>query len=87
MHVCRGPFSVVHAAVRRSTGQAYAVKVLDIAKFLATSPGLSADGVLGRHLWILELEMTLHALAATNCFFNSHVVDCGQATVNQNIYI
>ena len=40
---CRGPFSVVHACLRRSTGQPFAVKIVDVAKF-TLNPGLSADG-------------------------------------------
>jgi calcium/calmodulin-dependent serine protein kinase len=39
----RGPFSVVKKCVHRETNELYAVKIVDIEKFIS-SPGLSIDG-------------------------------------------
>lgn len=42
--VCyRGPFSVVRRCINRETGQQFAVKIVDVAKF-TSSPGLSTEG-------------------------------------------
>uniref|UniRef100_A0A803W6M5 Protein kinase domain-containing protein n=1 Tax=Ficedula albicollis TaxID=59894 RepID=A0A803W6M5_FICAL len=40
---CRGPFSVVRRCINRETGQQFAVKIVDVAKF-TSSPGLSTEG-------------------------------------------
>lgn len=39
----RGPFSLVRRCVHRQTGQQFAVKIVDVARFTA-SPGLSTAG-------------------------------------------
>nr|XP_014123918.2 peripheral plasma membrane protein CASK isoform X8 [Zonotrichia albicollis] len=39
---CRGPFSVVRRCINRETGQQFAVKIVDVAKF-TSSPGLSTE--------------------------------------------
>lgn len=39
----RGPFSVVRKCIHRQTGQTFAVKIVDVAKF-TSSPGLSTNG-------------------------------------------
>uniref|UniRef100_A0A8C6XAC6 Peripheral plasma membrane protein CASK n=1 Tax=Naja naja TaxID=35670 RepID=A0A8C6XAC6_NAJNA len=39
----RGPFSVVRRCINRETGQQFAVKIVDVAKF-TSSPGLSTEG-------------------------------------------
>lgn len=39
----RGPFSVVRKCIHRQTGQTFAVKIVDVAKF-TSSPGLSTAG-------------------------------------------
>ena len=39
----RGPFSVVRKCIHRQTGQMFAVKIVDVAKF-TSSPGLSTNG-------------------------------------------
>uniref|UniRef100_A0A672S2Q2 Peripheral plasma membrane protein CASK-like n=1 Tax=Sinocyclocheilus grahami TaxID=75366 RepID=A0A672S2Q2_SINGR len=39
----KGPFSVVRRCINRETGQQFAVKIVDVAKF-TSSPGLSAEG-------------------------------------------
>lgn len=39
----RGPFSVVRRCINRDTGQQFAVKIVDVAKF-TSSPGLSTEG-------------------------------------------
>ncbi|XP_042587468.1 peripheral plasma membrane protein CASK isoform X21 [Cyprinus carpio] len=41
-HSCRGPFSVVRRCINRETGQQFAVKIVDVAKF-TSSPGLSTE--------------------------------------------
>ena len=41
--LCRGPFSVVRRCIHRESGQQFAVKIVDVAKF-TSSPGLSTDG-------------------------------------------
>lgn len=41
--MCRGPFSLVRRCVHRQTGQQFAVKIVDVARFTA-SPGLSTAG-------------------------------------------
>ncbi|MGH0131607.1 UNVERIFIED_CONTAM: hypothetical protein FKN15_047107 [Acipenser sinensis] len=38
----RGPFSVVRRCINRETGQQFAVKIVDVAKF-TSSPGLSTE--------------------------------------------
>ncbi|RLW07831.1 hypothetical protein DV515_00003565 [Chloebia gouldiae] len=38
-----GPFSVVRRCINRETGQQFAVKIVDVAKF-TSSPGLSTEG-------------------------------------------
>lgn len=38
----RGPFSIVRRCIHRQTGQEFAVKIVDVAKF-TSSPGLSTD--------------------------------------------
>lgn len=43
---CRGPFSIVKRCIHRQTGQQFAVKVVDVAKF-TSSPGLSTEGITG----------------------------------------
>lgn len=40
----RGPFSLVRRCVHRQTGQQFAVKIVDVARFTA-SPGLSTAGL------------------------------------------
>jgi calcium/calmodulin-dependent serine protein kinase len=39
----RGPFSIVRRCIHRQTGQQFAAKIVDVAKF-TSSPGLSTDG-------------------------------------------
>uniref|UniRef100_A0A8B9KX39 Calcium/calmodulin-dependent serine protein kinase a n=2 Tax=Astyanax mexicanus TaxID=7994 RepID=A0A8B9KX39_ASTMX len=39
----KGPFSVVRRCINRETGQQFAVKIVDVAKF-TSSPGLSTEG-------------------------------------------
>uniref|UniRef100_A0A8B9EPV6 Peripheral plasma membrane protein CASK n=1 Tax=Anser cygnoides TaxID=8845 RepID=A0A8B9EPV6_ANSCY len=39
---CLGPFSVVRRCINRETGQQFAVKIVDVAKF-TSSPGLSTE--------------------------------------------
>lgn len=39
----RGPFSLVRRCIHRQTGQQFAVKIVDVAKF-TSSPGLSTSG-------------------------------------------
>lgn len=39
----RGPFSIVRRCLHRETGQQFAVKIVDVAKF-TSSPGLSTEG-------------------------------------------
>ena len=39
----RGPFSVVRRCINRETGQQFATKIVDVAKF-TSSPGLSTEG-------------------------------------------
>ncbi|KAB0372225.1 hypothetical protein FD755_016017 [Muntiacus reevesi] len=41
--ICMGPFSVVRRCINRETGQQFAVKIVDVAKF-TSSPGLSTEG-------------------------------------------
>uniref|UniRef100_A0A8C5RN77 Uncharacterized protein n=1 Tax=Laticauda laticaudata TaxID=8630 RepID=A0A8C5RN77_LATLA len=41
--VVKGPFSVVRRCINRETGQQFAVKIVDVAKF-TSSPGLSTEG-------------------------------------------
>lgn len=41
----RGPFSIVRRCIHRQTGQQFAAKIVDVAKF-TSSPGLSTDGIL-----------------------------------------
>lgn len=43
MFLSRGPFSVVRRCINRETGQQFAVKIVDVAKF-TSSPGLSTEG-------------------------------------------
>ena len=38
----KGPFSLVRRCVHRQTGEQFAVKIVDVAKF-TSSPGLSLD--------------------------------------------
>ncbi|XP_021566683.1 peripheral plasma membrane protein CASK-like isoform X2 [Ursus americanus] len=38
----KGPFSVVRRCINRETGQQFAVKIVDVAKF-TSSPGLSTE--------------------------------------------
>nr|XP_006137974.1 peripheral plasma membrane protein CASK isoform X16 [Pelodiscus sinensis] len=40
--ILRGPFSVVRRCINRETGQQFAVKIVDVAKF-TSSPGLSTE--------------------------------------------
>uniref|UniRef100_A0A8C5UD94 Protein kinase domain-containing protein n=1 Tax=Malurus cyaneus samueli TaxID=2593467 RepID=A0A8C5UD94_9PASS len=40
--LCEGPFSVVRRCINRETGQQFAVKIVDVAKF-TSSPGLSTE--------------------------------------------
>ncbi|XP_068921824.1 peripheral plasma membrane protein CASK isoform X9 [Petaurus breviceps papuanus] len=47
----RGPFSVVRRCINRETGQQFAVKIVDVAKF-TSSPGLSTEG----KRWISNLK-------------------------------
>jgi calcium/calmodulin-dependent serine protein kinase len=42
----RGPFSIVRRCLHRETGQQFAVKIVDVAKF-TSSPGLSTEGEQG----------------------------------------
>ncbi|KAL1267673.1 hypothetical protein QQF64_033036, partial [Cirrhinus molitorella] len=42
MILFRGPFSVVRRCINRETGQQFAVKIVDVAKF-TSSPGLSTE--------------------------------------------
>uniref|UniRef100_A0A8C8S0C6 Protein kinase domain-containing protein n=1 Tax=Pelusios castaneus TaxID=367368 RepID=A0A8C8S0C6_9SAUR len=42
--VVGGPFSVVRRCINRETGQQFAVKIVDVAKF-TSSPGLSTEGM------------------------------------------
>ncbi|XP_027731415.1 peripheral plasma membrane protein CASK isoform X5 [Vombatus ursinus] len=46
-----GPFSVVRRCINRETGQQFAVKIVDVAKF-TSSPGLSTEG----KRWISNLK-------------------------------
>uniref|UniRef100_A0A8B9MF06 Protein kinase domain-containing protein n=1 Tax=Accipiter nisus TaxID=211598 RepID=A0A8B9MF06_9AVES len=41
--ILKGPFSVVRRCINRETGQQFAVKIVDVAKF-TSSPGLSTEG-------------------------------------------
>ncbi|XP_075629843.1 peripheral plasma membrane protein CASK isoform X6 [Balearica regulorum gibbericeps] len=41
-NLCKGPFSVVRRCINRETGQQFAVKIVDVAKF-TSSPGLSTE--------------------------------------------
>ncbi|XP_054422508.1 peripheral plasma membrane protein CASK isoform X4 [Pteronotus mesoamericanus] len=47
----KGPFSVVRRCINRETGQQFAVKIVDVAKF-TSSPGLSTEG----KRWISNLK-------------------------------
>ncbi|KAK1797847.1 hypothetical protein P4O66_008195 [Electrophorus voltai] len=47
----RGPFSVVRRCMNRETGQQFAVKIVDVAKF-TSSPGLSTEASRRALLWI-----------------------------------
>ena len=40
--VGKGPFSLVRRCIHRQTGEQFAVKIVDVAKF-TSSPGLSLD--------------------------------------------
>ena len=42
MYLGKGPFSLVRRCVHRQTGEQFAVKIVDVAKF-TSSPGLSLD--------------------------------------------
>lgn len=41
--ISRGPFSIVRRCIHRESGQQFAAKIVDVAKFTA-SPGLSTSG-------------------------------------------
>ncbi|XP_052830557.1 peripheral plasma membrane protein CASK isoform X3 [Octopus bimaculoides] len=64
----RGPFSVVRRCVHRESGQQFAVKIVDVAKF-TSSPGLSSDDLkreasichMLKHPHIVELLDTYSA--------------------------
>uniref|UniRef100_A0A0L8HB86 Protein kinase domain-containing protein n=1 Tax=Octopus bimaculoides TaxID=37653 RepID=A0A0L8HB86_OCTBM len=68
LHVYRGPFSVVRRCVHRESGQQFAVKIVDVAKF-TSSPGLSSDDLkreasichMLKHPHIVELLDTYSA--------------------------
>ena len=40
----KGPYSVVKRCLHKETGQQFAVKIVDVAKF-TSSPGLSTEGL------------------------------------------
>uniref|UniRef100_A0A8C3L8Q4 Peripheral plasma membrane protein CASK n=1 Tax=Chrysolophus pictus TaxID=9089 RepID=A0A8C3L8Q4_CHRPC len=51
-----GPFSVVRRCINRETGQQFAVKIVDVAKF-TSSPGLSTEGKNKK--WNLKREASI----------------------------
>lgn len=57
LSIFRGPFSLVRRCVHRQTGQQFAVKIVDVARFTA-SPGLSTAG---------KEHFVMHILVS-NCF-------------------
>ena len=42
--IFRGPYSIIRRCLHRETGQQFAVKIVDVAKF-TSSPGLSTEGM------------------------------------------
>ena len=66
----KGPFSLVRRCFHRQTGEEFAVKIVDVAKFTA-SPGLSLDDLkreatichMLKHPHIVELLETYRQVA------------------------
>ena len=46
----RGPYSIVRKCVQRDTQDIFAVKIVDIEKFIS-SPGLTIDGIKTSHFY------------------------------------
>ena len=80
----KGPFSLVRRCFHRQTGEEFAVKIVDVAKFTA-SPGLSLDDLkreatichMLKHPHIVELLETyrqVHQLTFIEYLFTSRVL-------------
>ena len=70
----RGPFSLVRRCVHRDSGQQFAVKIVDVAKFTA-APGLSISGkqTANQAYWKeVDLVITEHMLDIGS--FNSNEI-------------
>ena len=69
----KGPFSLVRRCFHRQTGEEFAVKIVDVAKFTA-SPGLSLDDLkreatichMLKHPHIVELLETYRQVQLTS---------------------
>lgn len=73
--VCfRGPFSVVRKCIHRQTGQTFAVKIVDVAKF-TSSPGLSTNGKSARERrgGSVRTQTYSHIRPPTHTHTNAHL--------------
>lgn len=61
----RGPFSIVRRCVHRESGQQFAVKIVDVAKFTA-SPGLSTAGKFSFYYILSSLGYFLALIHSLN---------------------
>ncbi|KAK3569364.1 hypothetical protein QTP86_026786, partial [Hemibagrus guttatus] len=64
-----GPFSVVRRCINRETGQQFAVKIVDVAKF-TSSPGLSTEVTLANHGQLVFVCMS--SMCVLRCTVNMH---------------
>ena len=76
----KGPFSLVRRCIHRQTGEQFAVKIVDVAKF-TSSPGLSLDDLkreatichMLKHPHIVELlGMFSHEMTIITIFGHGH---------------
>lgn len=65
----RGPFSIVRRCIHRQTGQQFAVKIVDVAKF-TSSPGLSTNGNDTKRC-ILQNRFLLQNIPFTTLLYNT----------------
>ena len=88
----KGPFSLVRRCVHRQTGEQFAVKIVDVAKF-TSSPGLSLDDLkreatichMLKHPHIVELLETYSS--EVNVYSGvQNVLDCSKFSFNISGY-
>ena len=68
----KGPFSLVRRCIHRQTGEQFAVKIVDVAKF-TSSPGLSLDD-LKREATICHMLKHPHIVELLETYSSGKVV-------------